>query len=146
MSRPWGAEQTGWNWSAWRAWAVLSARDARCEDYIAHESNTEPANPAAAAGLPLGACIEKGLAQAAAAEAKRLVEGGAEPLEVINRELIPALDSVGKGFEAGTLYLPQLLMSAEAAGAAPAALSGTVSSVASGAVPLWFSACAASAR
>ena len=25
--------------SAWRAWAVLSARDARCEDYIAHESN-----------------------------------------------------------------------------------------------------------
>ena len=108
--------------SAWRAWAVLSARDARCEDYIAHESNTEPAKPAAAAGLPLGACIEKGLAQAAAAEAKRLVEGGAEPLEVINRELIPALDSVGKGFEAGTLYLPQLLMSAEAAGAAFEAL------------------------
>lgn len=108
--------------SAWRAWAVLSARDARCEDYIAHESNTEPAKPAAAAGLPLGACIEKGLAQAAAAEAKRLVEGGAEPLEVINRELIPALDSVGKGFETGTLYLPQLLMSAEAAGAAFEAL------------------------
>ena len=30
----------------------------------------------------------------------------------------PALDEVGKGFEAGTVFLPQLLMSAEAAKAA----------------------------
>ncbi|MFQ8842317.1 MAG: B12-binding domain-containing protein [Clostridium fessum] len=29
--------------------------------------------------------------------------------------MIPALDKVGKGFEAGTVFLPQLLMSAEAA-------------------------------
>ena len=41
-----------------------------------------------------------------------------EPLELVNRELIPALDDVGKGFEKGTLFLPQLLMSAEAAKAA----------------------------
>ena len=32
--------------------------------------------------------------------------------------MIPALDEVGKGFEAGTVFLPQLLMSAEAAKAA----------------------------
>ena len=32
--------------------------------------------------------------------------------------MIPALDEVGKGFEAGTVFLPQLLMSAEAARAA----------------------------
>ena len=32
--------------------------------------------------------------------------------------MIPALDRVGKGFERGTLFLPQLLMSAEAARAA----------------------------
>ena len=32
--------------------------------------------------------------------------------------MIPALDHVGKGFEKGTLFLPQLLMSAEAAKAA----------------------------
>ena len=32
--------------------------------------------------------------------------------------MIPALDRVGKGFEKGTVFLPQLLMSAEAAKAA----------------------------
>ena len=104
--------------SAWRAFAVLTARDARCEDYIAHESGAEARPETPTAGLTLGACIEKGLADAASAEAKRLVAGGAEPLGVINSELIPALDRVGRGFEAGTMYLPQLLMSAEAAGAA----------------------------
>ena len=41
-----------------------------------------------------------------------------QPMEVINEVLIPALDTVGKGFEQGTIFLPQLLMSAEAAGAA----------------------------
>ena len=103
--------------SAWRAFAVLTARDARCEDYIAHESGAEARPETPTAGLTLGACIEKGLADAASAEAKRLVAGGAEPLGVINSELIPALDRVGRGFEAGEIYLPQLLMSAEAAGA-----------------------------
>ncbi len=37
------------------------------------------------------------------------------PLDVINQHLIPALDIVGKGFETKKLFLPQLLMSAEAA-------------------------------
>lgn len=40
------------------------------------------------------------------------------PLEVVNTQLIPALDAVGQQFEKGTLFLPQLLMSAEAAKAA----------------------------
>ena len=108
--------------SAWRAFAVLSARDARCEDYIAHESGAETKPQTQAAGMTLGTCIEKGLADAASAEAKRLVAGGTGPLDAINSELIPALDRVGRGFEAGEIYLPQLLMSAEAAGAAFEAL------------------------
>ena len=37
---------------------------------------------------------------------------------MINACMIPALDCVGKGFEQGTVFLPQLLMSAEAAKAA----------------------------
>ena len=37
------------------------------------------------------------------------------PLEVINSEIVPALDEVGKAFEKKTMYLPQLLMAAEAA-------------------------------
>ena len=37
------------------------------------------------------------------------------PLDVINSEIVPALDEVGKCFEKKTMYLPQLLMAAEAA-------------------------------
>ena len=37
------------------------------------------------------------------------------PMDVINERIIPALDTVGRGFEKKTVYLPQLLMSAEAA-------------------------------
>jgi len=40
------------------------------------------------------------------------------PLDIINNKLIPSLDVVGKGFEKGSIFLPQLLMSAEAAKAA----------------------------
>ena len=38
-----------------------------------------------------------------------------EPLEIVQNEIIPALDIVGQGYEKKTVYLPQLLMSAEAA-------------------------------
>ena len=38
-----------------------------------------------------------------------------EPLEIVQNEIIPALDIVGVGFENKTVYLPQLLMSAESA-------------------------------
>ena len=44
------------------------------------------------------------------------------PLDIIDGELVPALDEVGKGFEKGKVFLPQLLMSAEAAKAAFGAL------------------------
>jgi len=37
------------------------------------------------------------------------------PLDIVQNEIIPALNIVGKGFENKTVYLPQLLMSAEAA-------------------------------
>ncbi len=68
-------------------------------------------------GMPLKAAIERGLKEQAAQAAERLL-GEREALDVINEEMIPALDQVGKGFEKGTVFLPQLLMSAEAAKAA----------------------------
>ncbi len=37
------------------------------------------------------------------------------PMEMVNGEIIPALNAVGEGFENKRVYLPQLLMSAEAA-------------------------------
>lgn len=65
----------------------------------------------------LEAGIEKGLREQAAAAVGELLKEK-DALEVINSHMIPALDRVGKGFEKGTLFLPQLLMSAEAARAA----------------------------
>lgn len=38
-----------------------------------------------------------------------------DPFDIINAEIIPALDEVGRKYEEKTVYLPQLLMSAEAA-------------------------------
>ena len=55
------------------------------------------------------------MGERSAKEARALLEQGTAPLEIVDGELIPALNTVGKGFEKGTLFLPQLLMSAEAA-------------------------------
>ncbi len=66
-------------------------------------------------GAPsLADSIVKGLKEASADAAKCLL-ADRDPLAVINQEIIPALDIVGRGFEKGTVFLPQLLMSAEAA-------------------------------
>ena len=65
----------------------------------------------------LGSFVERGLSERARTAAREALTHR-DPLELIDQELIPALDRVGKGFEKGTLYLPQLLMAAEAAQAA----------------------------
>lgn len=58
--------------------------------------------------------IRKGLREEAHRIAGELVKT-VEPLTIINEQMVPALDSVGKGFEDGSIFLPQLLMSADAA-------------------------------
>ncbi len=58
--------------------------------------------------------IVKGLKERAANITAELIKG-VQPLEVVQNEIIPALNVVGEGFERKTVYLPQLLMSAEAA-------------------------------
>ncbi|MBR3366946.1 MAG: homocysteine S-methyltransferase family protein, partial [Lachnospiraceae bacterium] len=67
--------------------------------------------------MSLSESVQRGMAQSAAAAAKEALQT-TEALDLINSELIPALDKVGKGFENGSIFLPQLLMSAEAAKAA----------------------------
>lgn len=70
--------------------------------------------------LTLKDCIIKGLKEPAYRATKELLGDGNTPgtkgtMEIINEDLVPALDTVGQGFEKGTMFLPQLLMSAEAA-------------------------------
>lgn len=69
------------------------------------------------AEVDLKKAIIKGLKDEAAALTKKalLTE---KPLDIVNSEIIPALDTVGEGYEKKRTYLPALLMSAEAAGAA----------------------------
>ncbi len=63
---------------------------------------------------PLKGAIIKGLKVEAAAQAKALLEGK-EPLKIIDEEIVPALDFVGRAYEEKRAFLPQLLTSADAA-------------------------------
>lgn len=72
--------------------------------------------------------IVKGLKEQAYRGTKEALASGRDTMDVINGELIPALDVVGQAFEKGTMFLPQLLMSAEAAKAGFAAIKEYVES------------------
>jgi len=82
-------------------------------------TGTGAANSGAAGGngagnvSPLQNAIIRGLKEQAANITKTLLET-MEPLEIVQQDVIPALDIVGKDFEAKKVYLPQLLMAAEA--------------------------------
>ena len=88
-------------------------------------SNSDAAKKEVSAGEKTGAtnasplynAIIRGLSEKAAAETKALI-GACDTMEIVNDHIIPALNEVGEGFEKKKLYLPQLLMSAEAAKAA----------------------------
>ena len=98
------------------SYCALMNYDKNCEEYIRQYGNISAASGAASevSGLTLKQTIEKGLKEEAHLLTARMVEEK-QPLSIIDEELIPALDQVGKGFEKGTVFLPQLLMSADAA-------------------------------
>lgn len=114
---------------AYYSFCALMDLDPQCSNYISIYSGQTATLGASAVkgdgstkkspsgGTSLGECVEKGLKDQADRAARELLETK-DALEVINEEIIPALDHVGKGFEKGTIFLPQLLMSAEAAKAA----------------------------
>ncbi len=103
---------------AYRAYCALTGLDDQCQTYMEAFRDAPPADPAPKAAdgaVSLHQAVCKGLKEAAVAQAKAQAASGKAILDIINGELVPALDEVGKGFEKGTLFLPQLLMSAEAA-------------------------------
>ena len=97
------------------SFCALMNYDENCEQYIARYGNqTSVQTVSKNTEITLRMAIEKGLKEEAHHAAYALL-GTKEPLEIINEQMIPALDEVGKGFEKGTVFLPQLLMSADAA-------------------------------
>ena len=111
---------------------ALMGLDPQCGNYIrvfANAPAATPANTPLVAAKPANSApekkkmtlieyIERGSDKAAAQLTTEMLQNNESPLNIINEHLIPALDKVGKGFEKGTIFLPQLLMSAEAAKAA----------------------------
>ncbi len=113
------------------AYRALSNLDPNCADYIAFAetlpqvSAAQNASPTASVSSghageyasDLQKAVVKGLKEQASALTRALLSEK-KPLEIVSTEIVPALDLVGVGFEKKTVYLPQLLMSAEAASAA----------------------------
>lgn len=111
---------------AYTTWRMLRGLDENCADYITKADTFVSAPTTAVAqagnqtevgsdtGSPLQYAIQKGLCEKARDITKELL-ATVEPLVIVNEEVIPALNIVGKGFEEKAVYLPQLLMSAEAA-------------------------------
>ncbi|MBR5540523.1 MAG: homocysteine S-methyltransferase family protein [Clostridia bacterium] len=100
---------------------ALKGLDENCAAYIAAAEQFSVVAAPTGAGKTwehihsaLQHAIAKGLQDEAAAITSELLNTE-KPLEIVNNQIIPALDLVGKGFENKTVYLPQLLMSAEAA-------------------------------
>ena len=125
---------------AYDSYRALYGYDKNCGEYITRNADRKVGKVAATASAPgqvtqqgtgvmtgqaaqesvtepLRHAIEKGLAGETKGLTQQLLTD-MSPLEIIDGQLIPALDTVGKKFEKGTLFLPQLLMSADAAGAA----------------------------
>ena len=98
---------------------ALAGLDAKCEAYIDNIGKYTADMPKAEIAFEsdLQRAIIKGLKEQAGAITQKLLETE-DPLDIVSKQIIPALDTVGKGFENNTMFLPQLLMSAEASQAA----------------------------
>lgn len=115
---------------------ALNGMDKGCMNYIDFASNIKSESVVVDSAAKSGAeyksqlqrAIVKGIKNEAYSFATELLKEK-EPLDVINEEIVPALDEVGRCFEKKTMYLPQLLMSAEAASKAFEAVKETMGDV-----------------
>ena len=124
IMNPYSAEMM----KAYHTYRALAGLDTNCAAYIAYAESVPQVTvvtPEQGTGSPVSDSYEselqraiiKGLKERAAQITGELLKTQ-PPLWIIQEEIIPALNTVGVGFERKTVYLPQLLMSAEAAKAA----------------------------
>lgn len=100
---------------AYYTFRAICGRDKKFADYLKIYGGdaATPPKTTTESSMSLYDSVRKGFVQSAGEATLRELETK-QPLEVIDSVLIPALNEVGKGFENKTLFLPQLLMSAEA--------------------------------
>jgi len=111
--------------NAYYSYLTLSGKDPMCAGYlqyastvsqtIAVQTTTVSANvPAVNGNSALQDAVIKGLSEQAYKLAKSACTQK-NPIAVVEEEIVPALDTVGRGYESKILFLPQLLMAADAA-------------------------------
>ena len=105
----------------YHSFVALKGFDENFEEYIAYSSDENIAKKETQTKendvISLKDAVKRGLKEQAKELAKALLEK-CPPLEIINGQIIPALNEIGKAFEEKKAFLPQLLMSAEAANSA----------------------------
>ncbi|MBQ7292330.1 MAG: dihydropteroate synthase, partial [Clostridia bacterium] len=117
------------------SYKALSGLDENCSEFIEFSqtlpvvsasvsAETKPSE-AVNATSELQNAVIKGLKEKAAKITLELLKKY-EPLEIVKEDIIPALNTVGEGFEKNKIFLPQLLMSAEAAKCAFEQIKATV--------------------
>ncbi len=110
------------------AYRVLAAHDENAAKFIERfggETAKKPTVPKAE--VTLSYAIEKGLDKDAEMLTKQKLEAGADSMDIVNNELIPALDRAGDDFGKNKIFLPQLILSANAAQACFAAIKAAMS-------------------
>jgi len=99
---------------AYSAYNALNGTDTNCGEYIRRFSKQMPEQKTSAENLNLYDSIIYGLREQAGKAANEML-AETRPFDIINKHLIPSLDKIGNDYKNETIFLPQLLMSAEAA-------------------------------
>ena len=102
-----------------RAYKLLANIDKNSFDFIAayNSAAVQKTENKDENNISLEYAVENGLKDETPKATAELVKT-ADPMEIINGALIPALDKAGEQFEKGTIFLPQLILTAGAAQAA----------------------------
>jgi 5-methyltetrahydrofolate--homocysteine methyltransferase len=102
-----------------RSFRVLANQDAESKEFVTAYAGARPkkAGKKTTSEKSLGEIIESGMKAQSAGRTREMLED-VPPMEIVERHLIPALDSVGRKYEKGEIFLPQLIQAAETVKAA----------------------------
>ncbi len=59
-------------------------------------------------------CLNKGSKEEALALAREVIDGGSDPVELMTEAFIPAINDIGELFARGQIFLPELIVAADA--------------------------------
>ncbi|MCL2385960.1 MAG: homocysteine S-methyltransferase family protein [Defluviitaleaceae bacterium] len=109
---------------------TLSGNDENCAEYVSRFAENQPSEnvQTPTKTRTLYDTVINGLEDEAKTATQALLEEKIDSMEIINENLIPALDNAGKTFGEGKTFLPQLLKSAAAATSAFEVIRGHMSS------------------